>query len=249
MKINSQKKKIVVFSDVHNEIDKTKKIIEKEAADYNVCLGDWFDSFYYDRTNDYKKTAEYLVNDFFTKNNNISLYGNHDLHYLFENRYLFCSGFEKRKKKAIDEVLTNHNIVDKFKWYIWVDNYLCTHAGLHPYFIDPACNTNEDISSFLDKEAQIANKNIPENLPHWFYGAGRTRGGSFKKGGIVWLDFNDEFECVDNLNQIIGHTNQRNHSCSVLIKDNSYNMCIDCFQNQYLVIQNEKINIKNFIDL
>ena len=38
MKLSSIGKKIVVFSDVHNEINKTKKIIEKENADYNIGL-------------------------------------------------------------------------------------------------------------------------------------------------------------------------------------------------------------------
>jgi len=159
-----------------------------------------------------------------------------------------CSGYEKRKQDAINEVLEGISIVDKFKWYIWIDNYLCTHAGLHPDFIDPECKNNEDITNFLEKEAKRANSFLISEKAHWFYGAGSSRGGSQRQGGIVWLDFNDEFECVDNLNQIVGHTTQRN-TCSVLFNDKSDNMCIDCHQNQYLVIQNEKINIKNYIDL
>ena len=58
MKLDSAGKKIVVLSDVHNEFHKTKKIIESEKVDYNVCLGDWFDSFFYDNTYNYKQTAE-----------------------------------------------------------------------------------------------------------------------------------------------------------------------------------------------
>jgi len=250
MKLSSIGKKIVVFSDVHNEIIKTKKIIEKEGADYNICLGDWFDSFYLDNTYHYRITAEYLVKDFLSKENNITLFGNHDLHYFFKNKYTLCSGYETRKHEAIWEVIESFSTVDKFKWYIWIDNYLCTHAGLHPNFIDPACKNNEDINNFLEKESERADSALIDQTEHWFYGAGRSRGGRQRQGGIVWLDFNDEFECVDNLNQIVGHTNQRNQACSVLINaENSDNMCIDCHQNQYLVIQNEKINIKNYIDL
>jgi hypothetical protein len=248
MKLSSIGKKIIVFSDVHNEIIKTKKIIEKENADYNICLGDWFDSFHLDNTYHYRITAEYLVNEFLPKQNNISLFGNHDLHYFFKNQFTMCSGFERRKHEAISEII-NYSFVDKFKWYIWIDNYLCTHAGLHPNFIDPTCKNNEDIDVFLQKESERADSALIAQHEHWFYGAGFSRGGKYRQGGIVWLDFNDEFECVENLNQIVGHTNQRNGTCSVLINDNSDNICIDCFQNQYLVIQDEKINIKKFVDL
>lgn len=249
MKIDSTNKKIVLFSDVHNEIHKTKKIIEKENADYNVCLGDWFDSFYYDNTHHYKLTAEYLVNEFLPKDNNITLYGNHDLHYLFDNKYTICSGFEMRKLEAISEVLQGVSIVDKFKWYIWVDDFLCSHAGLHPNFIDPLCKTNEDIDNFLKKEVKHADTSLIAEKPHWFYGAGWSRGGSYRQGGIVWLDFNDEFEPIEDLDQIVGHTNQRKNGCAWSFTDNSDNYCIDCFQNQYLVIENKAIKIKNYIDL
>ena len=251
MKLSSIGKKIVVFSDVHNEINKTKKIIEKENADYNICLGDWFDSFNLDDTLHYKLTAEYLVNEFLPKKkNNVTLFGNHDLHYFFKNQHTMCSGFERRKHEAIWEVIPNFSFVDKFKWYIWIDDYLCTHAGLHPNFIDPACKNNEDINTFLKKESERADVALTSQMEHWFYNAGFSRGGKQRQGGIVWLDFNDEFECVNGLNQIVGHTPQRNGTCSVLTNaENSDNMCIDCFQNQYLVIQDEKINIKKYIDL
>lgn len=249
MKLDSDGKKIVVFSDVHNEFHKTIKIIESEKADYNVCLGDWFDSFFYDNTYNYKQTAEYLVNEFLPKDNNITLYGNHDLHYLFNNKYTMCSGYEKRKQDAIDEVLEGVVIVNKFKWYIWIDNFLCTHAGLHGNFIDPMCKNNDDIDSFLEKEAKRADSFLISEKVHWFWGAGKSRGGGYKQGGIVWLDFNDEFEPVDGLNQIVGHTNQRTNSCAWKFVKDSDNYCIDCFQNQYLVIENKTIKIKNYIDL
>jgi hypothetical protein len=249
MKLSSIGKKIVVFSDVHNEINKTKKIIEKESADYNICLGDWFDSFTLDDTYHYRLTAEYLVNEFLPKENNITLFGNHDLHYFFKSQYTMCSGFERRKHEAISEII-NYSFVDKFKWYIWIDSYLCTHAGLHRNWIDPKCNNNKDIDNFLQKESKRADKALIGQKEHWFYEAGRSRGGRNRQGGIVWLDFNDEFECKNGLNQIVGHTPQRNGTCTVLTNsENSDNMCIDCFQNQYLVIQDEKINIKKYIDL
>ena len=45
MTFDSYRKKIVLLSDLHNNIEKFNKIIRHESADINICLGDWFDSF------------------------------------------------------------------------------------------------------------------------------------------------------------------------------------------------------------
>ena len=52
MKISSKKQKILILSDVHQDINRLDKIIKTENADINVCLGDWFDSFIYDESSD-----------------------------------------------------------------------------------------------------------------------------------------------------------------------------------------------------
>ena len=80
MKINSKGNKILIFSDVHQSIETLNKIIAHEKADINVCLGDWFDSFFFDSDTDYKSTAIELRETFLTKSSNITLFGNHDLH-------------------------------------------------------------------------------------------------------------------------------------------------------------------------
>jgi len=251
MRLSSENKKIVVVSDIHNDFYKTKRIISHEDADFNICLGDWFDSFYYDDNYDYEATAKYLLEDFLPKDYNITLFGNHDLHYLFNNSYTQCSGFEERKKGAIDFVLGKNKIYHKFKWYIWIDDFLCTHAGLHANFIDPSCKDNNDIDKFLEKEVELANINLVADKMHWFYAPGFSRGGSYKQGGIVWLDFNQEFQPVEGLNQIFGHTTRRKGSCEYRNDEskNSINLCIDCFQSEYLVIENKEIKIKKYIDL
>ncbi len=45
MTFDSHKKKILLLSDLHNNIEKFNKIVQHESADINICLGDWFDSF------------------------------------------------------------------------------------------------------------------------------------------------------------------------------------------------------------
>ena len=132
MKIDSKNKKIVIFSDVHNDFYRVKKIVKEECADLNICLGDWFDSFDYDTPKDYKDTASYLL-EYLNDEKNISLWGNHDVHYLSDNKTTLCSGYENWKYIDIDEMIGNNrgNLQKKFKWFVRIDDWLCTHGGLH----------------------------------------------------------------------------------------------------------------------
>ena len=40
MKISSKDKKILIFADPHQEIDKVDDMLKHEAADINICLGE-----------------------------------------------------------------------------------------------------------------------------------------------------------------------------------------------------------------
>ena len=102
MKISSEKQKILIVSDVHQDINRLDKIIKAEDADINVCLGDWFDSFIYDDTSDFIRTAEYLKT-FLNSSKNITLWGNHDTHYLSKNQYTLCSGYTTHKARLSNQ--------------------------------------------------------------------------------------------------------------------------------------------------
>jgi hypothetical protein len=249
MKISSEKKKILIFSDVHQDINKLSKIISHESADINVCLGDWFDSFFFDSDTDYKSTAIELREDFLTKPNNITLFGNHDLHYFFNNKYTYCSGYENSKRDIIKEALGKdmNKVVDSFKWFVFIDEYLCTHAGLSNHFLPPTIQNNEDVYEYLANQANDANiKTITDQL-HWFYGAGKARGGTEKKGGLVWLDFDREFAPIEGLKQIVGHTYRK--SGKVTEWRNTGNYCIDTDLNEWVTITNGKFETKNYKDM
>jgi len=53
---------------------------------------------------------------------------------------------------------------------------------------------------------------------------GACRGGTASQGGPLWLDWNEEFEAIRELPQIVGHT----RSISLRQRENSF--CIDCSQ-------------------
>ena len=256
MKIDSKDKKILIFSDPHQEIDKVDDIIKHEAADINICLGDWFDSFYKDYDSDYKATADYLLKYLDTRNSH-TCFGNHDVHYLFNSDVAKCSGYEDRKYFAIDDVIGRYrkSVQDYFKWYFVIDDYLCTHAGIHPNYIPSTAKNNDDIINYIDSECERATLAARTNDYHWFFKAGRARGGFARYGGIVWLDFDNEFEPIEDLKQIVGHTFRRSrgieqhHTEGFSDLTEANNLCIDCNVNQWLTITNGKMEIKSYKDL
>lgn len=256
MKIDSKNKKIVIFSDVHNDYNRVKEIVKHEDADYNVCLGDWFDSFYYDSPGNYLDTAKYLM-EYVDSDKNITLWGNHDTHYIADNPSTICSGYEDWKYLEIDEALGNFRgrIRNKFKWFLRIDDWLCTHAGLHSSHLPHSVKTNDDIDEYLNSQIEIANIKLNTKEHHWFWAAGRARGGYARFGGITWLDFDYEFDPIDVTRQIVGHTPRRPHqiqchkSEGFLEAIDGNNICIDTSLSQYLTISNGKMEVKYYSDL
>ena len=256
MKLSSHNKTILVFADPHQEIDKVRKIMLAEQPDVSLCLGDWFDSFTHNSEFDLEKTCRFLKENLFQKNF-VTLMGNHDVQYLYENFTILCSGYARVKDVFISDSFGSSSfpvLRSKFPWYIWVDDFLCTHAGLSPIHLLPNQKLGKAaISEWLDEQIKFATIALETQQRYWLYGAGRVRGGPLPKGGIDWLDFNDEFEPIPGLKQIVGHTESdciRGHRSDTCLDISlSKNLDIDCGLREYLIIRNKKITIKKFIDL
>jgi hypothetical protein len=253
--INSNNKRILVASDPHQEVNKLKKIIAKESPDEIVVLGDWWDSFHYNTKHDVEATCKFLK-DWLFKANFHTLYGNHDLHYLYDNTATICSGYYSSKHVLIDKYFGNAKpaVVDKFKWYIWIDGWLCTHAGISKHHMYPMTElTKQGISAWLDAQTAIAETSLIADTAHWVYGAGEARGGRLRIGGIVWQDFDCEFQPIEEINQLVGHTPHRtilNHVDDGHVNlTEAHDLDIDCHLNEYLIIHNQKLEIKKHIDL
>lgn len=244
--LNSAANKILIFSDAHQDVEKVDKIIKNESADINLFLGDWFDSYNYDSNEDCEKTAIYLK-QFISNPKNITLFGNHDLHYLFDNIYARCSGFGKRKLDIINKVFgaDKNEIISRFRWFILVDQFLCSHAGLWKGFINSTISDAESLADYLHSQSLDCDIKLRTGQDHWFFGAGKARGGYQKKGGLVWLDFDQEFGEIDWIPQIVGHTFRKKRQITKWKNTNNY--CIDTNLSQYLTITNGKIEIKNAI--
>lgn len=255
MNLSSEKNKILVFSDPHQEINRVEYILRKENYDIAVCLGDWFDSFTYNSEYDVESTCRFLKK-WVPKDNFFTCIGNHDIQYLHSNNTTICSGYDQNKDLFITNCFGNFLpfIRDKFKWYIWIDEFLCSHAGVNTYHFDPLMELTKDgVTKWLDKQIQYSELSLINGGRHWLYGAGQSRGGSQKVGGITWQDFDCEFIPIKGIKQLVGHTP---HNIILNHKEDGNldftaceNLDIDCHLNQYLLIQNKKIKICNYKDL
>jgi hypothetical protein len=66
-----------------------------------------------------------------------------------------------------------------------------------------------------------------------FFGCGRSRGGSFAKGGITWQDFDTDFVPIEGVNQIVGHTPHPQVQAQLLLGNESDERAISCSWEKY----------------
>ena len=255
MNLSSQNKRILVFSDPHQNISYVEHLLNKEKYDVAVCLGDWFDSFNLNSERDLELTCNFLKKWLF-KDNFYTCIGNHDIQYLYDNPRTICSGYAKSKDDFIVDYLGAFlpAIRDKFLWYLWIDDFLCSHAGVNTYHFPPTLKLDKDgVTAWLDEQIKFAEPPLLNGGYHWLYGAGAARGGRQNIGGITWQDFDTEFEPIEGLKQLVGHSSHDkiiNH-----IHDGNLdlttcdNLDIDCHLNEYLLIHNGKLTIKRLQDL
>lgn len=240
--------KTLILPDLHLQWEKADKIIKHESADKIVFLGDYFDE-YNDNYQMNLVMAEWLK-DSLTQPNRIHLFGNHDISYAFKHRSYKCSGYEAGKDYAINSVMKEEQW-RQLKLYTYVDDFLCTHAGLHTHFYQ-VYNKGRSVSKFLADESQLALNDGFNELPaRPIFWAGRSRGGTETVGGIVWCD-SSEFVGIHGLNQVFGHTPSNKpfwkNFGSPLDKHYSRNLALDNYghSNYYAVHddQTKDITIK-----
>lgn len=247
MKIDTTNRRVLVISDIHQEYKKARKIIDAEAPDAIVCLGDLFDSHVYDDLADVAGTVA-LYREIVNNPNNIMLLSNHDFayHYIY-NRTKLCSGYTAFKNQFINSIITPDEW-NKVRWYCVIDDYLCTHAGVGAPLIPEGYRVNlESVTEYLDKESILANRALVNGKKHWFWQAGYSRCGEVPYGGILWNDFEDEYIPITTIKTLSGHTPADKIRYYNAVHQN--HICIDCNLNEYLIIHNQKLEIKKYIDL
>lgn len=232
--------KVVIIPDIHNQYGIAEQIIKRENPDQIIFLGDYFDSFY-DTIEEASNTASWLATSL-RKANRIHLIGNHDLSYMTDNPKLKCSGYSEQKHVVIKKYKINWK---KLQLYHWIDDqWLCTHAGLSNLFYKEMTDTKSpsDIMEFSQKDLD---KIDDVNYKHKFFQAGRARNGSAKVGGILWCDYNEEFQPIPDLKQIFGHTPLPSPSHLTFKDIGSEHICLDTGLRNYTIYEKGKMIIRS----
>jgi len=202
----------IVISDLHNRVDWVEKALDKlKPYDKVIFLGDYFDDFGATKK-DTENTALWLKQSLEHQDRE-HLMGTHDLYYRFpKNSFLMVSGNSKSKAIVVSKILTPNDWV-KVKFFILEQNFLLSHAGVHLSLIHdflgdkPVPLTIQELVDLVikpatDKALIWAEKGSSDS---WLE-AGFSRRGIQPFGGIIFLDWNDEFSPIPNVNQIVGHT-------------------------------------------
>jgi hypothetical protein len=226
--------RVLLLPDLHHRTATADRILEEERWDRAVFLGDYQDDFW-DDPSIAAKTAEWVRKKLEDERLTL-LSGNHDLSYMYGNiTGLRCSGFEVRKLKAIEPIWRGLT-VKQMPLYAWVDGWLVSHAGVHPLFGDLEGRLSR---RWIESIAQDAELRLADGEMHPFVDAGRGRGGRMKAGGITWLDWDQEFQSIPGLNQIVGH------SAGAFVRhlnaENSKNYCLDTHLDDYAVIEDGQL--------
>jgi hypothetical protein len=272
--------KTLILPDIHLRHQKAEKIVAFEKPDQIIFLGDYLDDFN-DTIEMTKETAGWLhwsVN----QKNRIHLCGNHDLHYWFkDNAATRCSGYDHFKSVAINDIVSKKDW-EKLKFFHILDNrWLLSHAGVHPSWIDPVkFKANTIIESSLDEigkrlefDTVEAKRAFYANGMHWFNMPGFSRSRSPYHGGITWCDWDDEFQPIRGIHQIVGHTPRLRMNCKLvkeneshveppfplvslpntsLTDKNSYNLCLDSREpgsRYYAIYENQELKICESVDI
>jgi hypothetical protein len=219
--------KTLVIPDVHQRISSVRSILDMEADfDEAVFLGDWFDSFLKPpQVAGFSETCIFLRNlvlEHPHKDRFVFLVGNHDLSYIYENKgfshhgisktsHYFCSGFTASKAKKFRHQFFDKGLKDDFFTKYFKPAHLSqgwafSHAGILPEHFPYGYSLKQLVNELLpDVWRNFRNLGYPHN---WLLsGAGVARGGWEKVGGLLWCDWNMEFNANSMAGkQVMGHT-------------------------------------------
>ncbi len=252
--------KLLVVPDIHQRVSKAEMALsqwEKEV-DAVIFLGDYFDGK--DDHQDARTTVDWLM-DSLSRDNRIHLLGNHDLSYRWPKECK-CSGHRESTQSIVDDNMSEGDWL-RFQYAVFHEGWLISHAGFHPSLIEPDRDSQRNIDRMLSLATELQASPDPSSE---LLQAGFARGGEQEVGGVIWLDWNYEFEPLPGVNQLIGHTSDpfyvrrmnisntgeiRRHSFAIdeieagsTPEAQSVNWCIDCGLNVFAIVEDAHIDIR-----
>lgn len=224
--------KTLIIPDMHNKTAEAEHVIQKENPERTIFLGDYFDSF--GEGIEFAHETAIWLRSSLQKPDRVHLIGNHDLSYV-GNGLFPCSGFDSFKMWAIGRILGKEDW-SKMVFHVWLDDWLCTHAGVSRQFFDNY-SLGRDIRTFMKEEELEATKSIQSGSYHPFFHCTKTRGGFDRYPGILWCDY-DEFEDMTGIKQIFGHTPDSK------VRKSGNHICLDAHLVYYGVYENKEMVIR-----
>jgi hypothetical protein len=234
--------RILDIPDIHLKYQTVDLILEKyeSTVDKVMFHGDYFD----DRDDTVwqnEQMAKWLKQSL-KHSNRIHLTGNHDIGYRYaHNMSAKCSGWTYDKQDAINKIMTESDWKQMpFYYYSPENDFYFSHGGISKQIFEhPIEGFNPArMKTMIDKAANLLN--VDGCLPTEF-GIGYSRGGRQRQGGITWLDFEREFEVIEGINQIVGHT--PNHNVRKKIGINSVNYGIDTGLNHVCILDGQMLEV------
>ena len=225
--------KYLFIGDIHGNL-KLVKFLLKNFTRYKLCfIGDIVDS------GGIRSSAEEVeCLHLILKSDCELIRGNHEESYL--NNSMRCSGWSPVTDILLKPLHKDIKIRSKYFIYFEEHNLLITHAGLSKTLWNNQQLTLPTLKDRLNHWVQLTN--TPKTSPiHWI---GSSRGGSSPVSGILWCDYNKDFEPIDGLNQIFGHTSwidadkdSQRSKITNGIRSIGNNYCIDCLNREYTFLE------------
>ena len=207
--------KYLFVGDLHGKLDVATTVLDNFPEYTKVFIGDYVDSF--DNNIAEQTQLLRLLLEASEREDVFCLLGNHELSYLKPG--MLCSGWKTGMKVVMSGLADE--IRSKFKHYFYtVDGVLATHAGATGRLFDSA----DEVRECLEADDPC------------LYDIGRFRGGRAKVGGVFWCDFWEEYEPIEGLTQVSGHSAHRPspEQRGIQYKPGCYN--IDCLDHRKEVL-------------
>ena len=134
--------KTVTLGDIHGRSNWKLAIHQEEPVDRVIFIGDYMDSWDIpgvEQIDNFKQIIQYKENN--PQIEVVLLIGNHDHHYFPEIGYTGTSGYQSRIAPSITQVIdeNRHHLQMAYGF----GEYLFTHAGVSPVFMDQAFGKND----------------------------------------------------------------------------------------------------------
>lgn len=250
--INTKGNCLLLF-DIHQNIAWAEEVLRYESGhfDHLILGGDYFDPTKRPPVSADIATTVAFLNDLLVNYaGKISvLLGNHDIPYYVaskledasEHPHTFSAikGYRTESAAHIAKHLSP-DFWSSAQLFAVAQGYLISHAGVSGDAWPSEANSIESNIEELWKSCQLALEEAPVRR-HPLLTPGAARGGNTTgRGGITWLDWENEFEEGIPLPQIVGHSKSR---FGARAKGSSW--CLDGNQTCYGLLRDGYLTVRN----